>query len=161
VQRLAAVSNSVIGIDSDPRSIERASRRLQPIVNASVQLTSFDDFGAERRSFDLITFVASIHHLALREALLKARQLLSPGGELAIVGLSVNRSILDWTWAALCTPVAFIGSLVHQETRDIGVPIADPRDSFDDIRQTADAVIPGAVNRRGLYYRYRLLWQKG
>jgi hypothetical protein len=75
-------------------------------------------------------------------------------------GLSVNRSILDWTWAALCTPVALIGSRLHHETRDIGVPIADPRDSLDDIRQTADAVT-GAVTRRGLYYRYRLLWQKG
>jgi 2-polyprenyl-3-methyl-5-hydroxy-6-metoxy-1,4-benzoquinol methylase len=86
------------------------SERLQSIGNASVELTRFENFDADKRSFDVITFVANIHHLPLRESLFRARQMLRPGGELAIVGLSANKTIADWPWAVLCTPVACVGS---------------------------------------------------
>ena len=99
-QRLAAVSRSVLGVDPDPDSIQRAQERLQSIDNAAVELTGFQNFDAEKRSFDLITFVASLHHLPLRGTLQKARQMLRPGGELAIVGLSANKTIADWIRAA-------------------------------------------------------------
>jgi 2-polyprenyl-3-methyl-5-hydroxy-6-metoxy-1,4-benzoquinol methylase len=160
-QRLAAVSRSVVGVDSDPASVWRASERLESTGNASVALMRFETFGADEWSFDLITFVASIHHLPLRESLQKARQMLRPGGKLAVVGLSANTTIADWTWAGLCTPVARAGSWLHRETRNIGVPVAEPRESLGEIRRVAGDVLPGAVIRRGLYYRYRLLRRNG
>jgi 2-polyprenyl-3-methyl-5-hydroxy-6-metoxy-1,4-benzoquinol methylase len=61
-QRLAAVSRSIVGVDSDPASVWRASERLQSTGNASVELTRFETFDADQQSFDLSTFVASIHH---------------------------------------------------------------------------------------------------
>jgi 2-polyprenyl-3-methyl-5-hydroxy-6-metoxy-1,4-benzoquinol methylase len=158
-QRLASVSRSVVGVDPDPDSIQRARERLQSTDNVSVELIGFQNLDAERRSFDLITFVASLHHLPLRETLQRARQMLRPGGELAIVGLSANKTIADWTWAALCTPVARGGSWLHSETRNIGVAVAEPCESLREIRRVADDVVPGAVIRRALYYRYRLLWR--
>jgi 2-polyprenyl-3-methyl-5-hydroxy-6-metoxy-1,4-benzoquinol methylase len=161
VQRLAGVSRSVVGIDADPVSVRRASNRLQCIGNASVELTRFEDFDAGERSFDVVTFVASLHHLPLRETLRKARQILRPGGELAIVGVWANKTIPDWTWAALCTPAARIGSSLHRETRNIGVVVKDPRESVHDVRRVADEVLPGSTIRRGLYYRYRLHWRNG
>jgi 2-polyprenyl-3-methyl-5-hydroxy-6-metoxy-1,4-benzoquinol methylase len=161
VQRLAAVSHSVIGVDSDPASVWRASERLQSTGNASVELVGFQSFDADWRSFDLITFVASIHHMSLRESLQKARQMLRPGGELAVVGISANKTVADWAWSGLCTPPAHLGSWVHRETRNIGVLVAEPRESLREIRRVAGDVLPGAVIRRGLYYRYRLLWQNG
>ena len=97
---------------------------------------------------DVITFVASIYHLPLRESLYKARQMLRPGGELAIVDLSANKSIADWTWAGLCTPAAGMGPWLHRETRNIGVLVAEPGESLGEIR-------------RCLYDRYRLLWRNG
>ncbi|OBB89816.1 bifunctional 2-polyprenyl-6-hydroxyphenol methylase/3-demethylubiquinol 3-O-methyltransferase UbiG [Mycobacterium sp. 852002-40037_SCH5390672] len=157
-QRLAAVSRSVVGIDADPISVWRASERLQPIGNASVELLRFEDLERAERSFDLITFVASLHHLPLRDTLRKACQMLRPAGKLAVVGLSANKSVTDWVWAGLCTPAARAGSLLHRETRGIGVTVADPLESLAQIRQATKDVLPGARIRRGLYYRYRLLW---
>ncbi len=157
--RLAVVSRSVVAIDADPRSVRRASERLQPFDNASVRLLRFEDVEQAGRSFDLITFVASLHHLPLRDTLRKARQMLRPAGQLAVVGLSANKSIVDWLWAGVCTPAARAGSLLHRETRNIGVAVAEPRDSLAEIRQATADVLPGARIRRGLYYRYRLLWQ--
>lgn len=161
VQRLAAVSRSVVGVDCDPASVWRASARLGSTGNASVELTPFETVEAAERSFDLITFVASIHHLPLRESLQKARQMLRPGGELAVVGLSANKTIADWAWSGLCLPAVRMASWLHRETRDIGVPVAQPRESLGEIRRVARDVLPGAVVRRGLYYRYRLLWRNG
>jgi 2-polyprenyl-3-methyl-5-hydroxy-6-metoxy-1,4-benzoquinol methylase len=161
VQRLAAVSRNVVGVDSDPDSVQRARKRLPAIGNASIDLVGLEDFHAPERSFDVITFVASLHHLSLGEALEKARQLLTPTGELAIIGLSANKTLADWAWAVLCTPAARVGSWLHRETRDIGVPVTEPRDSLGEIRQVTDDVLPGAVIRRGIYYRYRLHWRNG
>lgn len=158
-QRLAAVSRSVVGIDADPFSVWRAAERLHSVDNASVELCRFEALDAGARSFDLITFVASLHHLPLRETLCKAREMLRPAGELAVVGLSANKTITDWVWSGLCTPVVRAAALLHNETRNIGVPVADPRESLWEIRCAADDVLPGAAVRRGLYYRYRLLWR--
>ncbi|MCA2304019.1 class I SAM-dependent methyltransferase [Mycobacterium intracellulare] len=158
-QRLAAVSRSVVGLDADPISVWRAAQRLQPIGNATVEHARFEDLDGAERRYDLITFVASLHHLPLRDALHKARQMLRPAGQLAVVGLSANKSIADWVWAGLCVPGARVGGLLHRETRDIGVPVADPREGLDEIRRVAADVLPGAAIRRGLYYRYRLLWR--
>ncbi|OBH67141.1 SAM-dependent methyltransferase [Mycobacterium intracellulare] len=159
-QRLAAVSRSVVGIDADPISVWRAAQRLEPIGNATVQHARFEDLDEAERRYDLITFVASLHHLPLRDALHKARQMLRPAGQLAVVGLSANKSIADWVWAGLCVPAVRAGGLLHRETRDVGVPVADPREGLDEIRRVAADVVPGAVIRRGLYYRYRLLWRR-
>lgn len=158
-QRLATVSRRVVGIDADPISVWRAAQRLQPIGNATVEHARFQDLDEAERRYDLITFVASLHHLPLRDALHKARQMLRPAGQLAVVGLSANKSIADWVWAGACVPAARVGGFLHRETRDIGVPVADPREGLDEIRRVAADVLPGAVVRRGLYYRYRLLWR--
>ncbi|BBX64411.1 methyltransferase [Mycobacterium saskatchewanense] len=160
VQRVAAVSRGVVGVDADASAVGRARARLRAVGNATVELTGFESFAADQRSYDLIAFVASLHHLPLRETLLKARRLLAPGGELAVVGLSANKSVTDWTWAVLCTPAARAGSWLHGETRDIGVAVAEPPESLAEIRRVAADVLPGARIRRGLYYRYRLHWRK-
>lgn len=159
-QRLLPVSRSVTLIDPDPDSVARAQARLAGHADVSISQQSFHDYRPESALFDVITFVASLHHMALRESLRKARALLRPGGELAVVGLSANRSASDWIWSGLCLPAVRIGSRLHRETRDIGVVVAQPRESLREIRLVSDDVIPGAVVRRALYYRYLLRWRK-
>jgi 2-polyprenyl-3-methyl-5-hydroxy-6-metoxy-1,4-benzoquinol methylase len=158
-RRLATVSRSVTGIDPDSSAVRRARDRLAALGNAAVLQTSFDQYDAAESRFDLITFVASVHHMDLRTSLLKARQLLRPSGEIAVVGLSANTSVRDWLWSAACLPAVQIGSRLHAETRDVGVPVADPREGLDDIRRVSEDALPGVDIRRALYYRYLLRWQ--
>lgn len=159
-QRLAPVSRTVLAIDPDPRAVRRARDRLAPQRTVTVEQVDFEAFDAGDSRFDLITFVASLHHMELRESLLKARQSLRPSGEIAVVGLSANKTPGDWLWSAACLPAVRIGSWLHAETRDIGVPVAEARESLDEIRHIVDDVLPGAVVRRGLYYRFLLRWRK-
>jgi 2-polyprenyl-3-methyl-5-hydroxy-6-metoxy-1,4-benzoquinol methylase len=155
-QRLAPVSRTVTGIDPDPAAIERAANRLAPHRHVTVS----HDYQSGARRFDLITFVASLHHMDLRASLIKARELLTPTGEIAVVGCSANKTVRDWVWSAMCVPAARIGSWLHSETRNIGVVVTDPKEGLDDIRRTADEVLPGASVRRALYYRYLLRWRR-
>jgi 2-polyprenyl-3-methyl-5-hydroxy-6-metoxy-1,4-benzoquinol methylase len=159
-QRLAAVSQSVTGIDPDPAAVQRAAERLRRHQRVDVSCQDFERYEASDRRFDLITFVASLHHMDLPDSLMKARELLTPTGEIAVVGISANKSVRDWIWAVLCVPGARIGSWLHAETRNIRVVVKDPTDGLDDIRRIADDVLPGASVRRAPYYRYLLRWAR-
>lgn len=156
-QRLAPVSRSVTAIDADADAIQRATGRLAAHQHVAVSRDSFDTFQTGRK-FDLITFVASLHHMDLRASLVKARHLLTPSGEIAVVGCAANTTVRDWFWAVTVVPAARFGSWVHSETRNVGVVVTDPSEGFDDIRRVADDVLPGASVRRALYYRYLLRW---
>jgi 2-polyprenyl-3-methyl-5-hydroxy-6-metoxy-1,4-benzoquinol methylase len=159
-QRLAGVSRSVTAIDPDVAAVRRAAGRLASLGNVAVSHQSFEAFEPGSHRFDLITFVASLHHMDLRAALLKAREMLTPTGEIAVVGLSAKKSLWDWVWSAACVPAARVGSWLHSETRDIDVVVADPREGFRQIRRVVNEVLPGASLRRALYYRYLLRWQR-
>ncbi|TFV59805.1 class I SAM-dependent methyltransferase [Mycobacterium sp. PS03-16] len=159
--RLAPVSRSVTGIDSDADALARARDRLAGAHTVTLAEADFLVFDPGPRRFDLITFVATLHHMPLRPALERARGLLTPTGQLAVVGLSANRTVRDWLFSALCLPAVQIGSRLHRETRDVGVRISDPREGFDEIRRVAGEVVPGASVRRALYYRYLLRWRNG
>jgi SAM-dependent methyltransferase len=160
LQRLAARSRTATGIDVHEQSTTRARRRVAPLVNVTVEHTSFEDFDPGDARFDVITFVASIHHMDLSPALEKALFLLAPGGELLVVGLAANKSIADWALAGVAWPFAYGGSRLHRETRNIGVPVADPQQSLSEISAVARAVLPDVSIRRALYYRYLLRCRK-
>ncbi len=160
LQRLAPLCATVTGIEPDPVTAERASARLMHTPNASVMTSDFLAFDAGDRLFDVITFVAALHHMDTRSSLAKARALLRPGGKLLIVGLAANRTFTDWMLSAFVLPWVRLGSMLHRESRDIGVPTAESTESVADIRAIAHESLPGAQLRRGLYYRYLLSWTK-
>jgi hypothetical protein len=87
--------------------------------------------------------------------------MLTPTGEIAVVGLSANKSLSDWVWSAACVPAARVGSWLHAETRDVGVVVANPREGLGEIRRVVNEALPGASMRRALYYRYLLRWANG
>ncbi|WP_309102050.1 class I SAM-dependent methyltransferase [Microbacterium sp.] len=160
LQRLSPLVGTATGIEPHPATLARARSRLANATNVTLEAMDFLSFDPALRPFDLITFVATIHHMDLEAALAKARDLLRPGGDLFIVGLAANRSPVDWAVSALTLPVVRFASLVHRETRDVGVPVARPSLGLREIRETAERLLPGVEVRRGLYYRYLLRWTK-
>ena len=160
LRRLAPLVATATGVEQDAEALGRARARLAGTPNARLVPGRFEQFVPDRAGYDLITFVASLHHMGLRDGLARAARLLRPGGDLLVVGLSANRGPLDWASSALVLPAARIGTLAHHGVRDIGVPVAEPREGPREIRRTAAAVLPGARIRRGLYYRYLLRWTK-
>ena len=160
VQKLALVAEQVVGIDPDPKAIQRAKSRLSDTPNAIVECADFIEYKAVPESFDAIVFVASLHHMDAETALRKARELLAPNGKVLIVGCAKNGKLTDWLIDIGRTPFAWIGTKLHGETNP-GVVTRNPTVTFDEMRSLAKTVFAKARIRRGLYYRYLLIVERG
>jgi SAM-dependent methyltransferase len=160
VELLASVSRSVTGVDSDPYAVMRARARIKGVSNARVDEGNFMEVYLEHGSYDLVTMVATLHHLDFEETISRVRSLLRPGGKLLVIGLSANKSIGDWALSGATLPVVRLLSHVHAEHRDIQVVTTAPIQNLREIRAIAGRLLPGCKIRRGLYYRYILNWTK-
>ncbi len=161
VRKLARVFPSVTGLEPDPPTAELARRTTADLANVRVLDRPFDD--SHRDRYDLISFVAVLHHLPLDATLEKVRDLLRPGGRLVVVGLSrESPADLPWSIASLVlNPI--VGVVVHprraRETPpQMTAPVAMAAESFEEIAETAARVLPGARLRRALFWRYVLTW---
>jgi 2-polyprenyl-3-methyl-5-hydroxy-6-metoxy-1,4-benzoquinol methylase len=160
VERLSAVSQHVTGLDQDEAAIRRANGRLAMLDNVTLETADFLSMKADPHAYDLVTFVASIHHMDLTRALRRGRDLLRPRGELVVVGLSANRSVADYVISALTLPAIRILSRLHHEERHLDLVAIPPKESLREIRTIAHRELPGSRLRRGFYYRYILQWRK-
>ncbi len=158
-RELASRCDEVIGLDVDRGVLARARALTDPgariqLVEGDVMTQPFD-----AGSFDAIATVAMLHHVPLEPALDRFRDLLRPGGVLAIVGLHALRTPLDYALAAAAIPISFGLSALHGHTH-VGAPIKDPAESLGEIRAACAARLPGATFRRHLLFRYSIVWRK-
>jgi 2-polyprenyl-3-methyl-5-hydroxy-6-metoxy-1,4-benzoquinol methylase len=148
-RQLRTIVPEVTAIDLDPASIDlarhhnhRAPRDGGPI---NYVLADFLTHPFENSSFDAIVSVAALHHMNPITALARMRDLLRPGGTLAVIGLARSQLPTD-------LPVelaAAIATRVHKP------PLA-----YAGMRRVAAKVLPGVRYRRLLLWRYSLIWIK-
>ena len=162
VQKIAKICSQVTGIEPHIPSALRARERIKNVKNASIESISFETYSADSSTFDVIIFVASLHHMDLESCLSKAKELLAPEGRLLVVGCSKPEGFVDFSIECLRAVPAKLGSLVHGEKNggNIGVPVQQPDLSLRQIRKITDIHMPNAKVHRGLYYRYLLSWVK-
>lgn len=161
MERLAPHVATVVGIDPDDAAVERARKRLGADCRAELIAGDFMamPLPPPQERYQTIACVATLHHMELRPALLQMRRLLAPGGKLLVVGLSANKSAADYIVAGLhLLPIKLMDKL-HGGMQEIGVRLAEPRESLDEIKAAAREVLPGAKARRRFYYRYTLAWE--
>jgi len=158
---LAPGTREIVGIEQDERSAALARARLADVPGGRVIVGDFvASAELDGSQFDLITCVATLHHLPLRPALERMRDLLAPGGRLRIVGLAKSRSALDWVVSGLqVVPVRIVDLMRHKRDYE-GMVIAQPQETLAEIRRVAGEILPGYRIRRRLYYRYTLAWGK-
>jgi SAM-dependent methyltransferase len=160
LQRLSAILPAVVGIEPDPHAAAVATRRF----NGSAIRIEPREFGTEpENTYDMIVFVASLHHMSPRAALENARKALRPGGRVVIVGLAKETAAdRSRSWASLLLN-PLVGLIRHpsRATRSpphMQVPTAEPTLSFDEIHAIASEVLPGIRMRRRLFWRYTASW---
>jgi len=158
-RKLAECCGEVVAIDIDRDTLIRARAANTPRPNlnfeeADVMAGPFPD-----NSFDLITAVATLHHLPLVPALTRLRDLLKPSGVLAIIGLHRMHGPEDYAWAAAALPASRILRCLHTYA-DVGAPLREPKETLREIRAASAAILPGSHCRRRLFFRYSLTWQK-
>lgn len=163
LKNLAGVMDDVTGVEPDSGTAERARQNLAGINTATVHETSFEDISVAQPSYDLVTLVAVLHHLPLRQTLQAARSLLKPRGRLVIVGVAKETSAdMPWSIASmLLNPV--VGAVRHPRRApttppNMTAPTAEPRETFEQIAVVAEEVIPGVRMHRSLFWRYTAVW---
>jgi 2-polyprenyl-3-methyl-5-hydroxy-6-metoxy-1,4-benzoquinol methylase len=159
-EELRTVVPSVTGIDLHGPTLELARSRAGGAGIAYVQgdfLTHPFDPG----SFDVVASIAALHHVDTAAGLERMRDLLRPGGVLAVIGLPRTRLPQD-------IPYEVAGVVAHRwhrwrngGLRDVSAPtVWPPPDTFAQVRATAERLLPGARLRRHVLFRYSLLWTK-
>ncbi|MFI2504597.1 class I SAM-dependent methyltransferase [Streptomyces sp. NPDC018972] len=161
---LATRADEVRGIDSDPAITSRA-RTLTPEATP-VSFTVTDALtGLPAGPHDVITCVATLHHLPFTEALTAFRRHLAPGGTLVVVGLFRPQTATDHLLGAAATPLNAATGWLKNKGRRAPRPVSmtartRPADmTFSDIAGEAREILPGARLRRRLFWRYTLSWR--
>jgi SAM-dependent methyltransferase len=181
--KLAQRFARVTGIDADAAMAAAASARLARDPGVTIRHCRFEEFAAAApaadgddngdAAADLITMVASLHHLGLDDTLARIPALLAPGGRLLVVGLAKADSLPDLVVdlaSSAANPV--VGLVKHprpaRATEAPGpgqpvlpvMPVRDPTTTFAEIAAAARTRLPGTTVRRRLFFRYSLRWDK-
>lgn len=158
-RRLADVAEQVDAIERSSSVLSRARELSSGRRGLRFIEADFLTWEARNR-YDFVSMVATLHHLPFVEALIKAADLLNPGGVLAVLGLSRASSLLE---AAARSSIAYPVSVYYRLTRrasPVEAPLLDPSMTLGEIRRKAAEVLPGATIRRRLLWRYSLIWVK-
>jgi ubiquinone/menaquinone biosynthesis C-methylase UbiE len=167
-RKLSVVVPRVTGVDKDEQSITVARSRADS-ANIEYRRGDFLELPLQDGSFDLVTSVASLHHMNSSDALTRMRDLLRPGGVLVVIGLARD----GWSPANLSVevPAVIVNRIQlfrHRASRRNGpaggeykAPVIwPPAETYQEIRALAGRLLPGMRYRRHLYWRYSICWQK-
>lgn len=166
---LADLAGHVDGIDLSEETIALGEQSLRDVPNITLQVGDFmkEEFDAE---YDFISAIASLHHMPFDRALNKMKNLLRPGGTLAILGLYDERTLSDLVTSLVAVPVNRWYLRKHgdapsprpsAETSSSAPPTwTPPIMSLSEIRSEIERLLPGARVRRHLWWRYSVVWQR-
>jgi ubiquinone/menaquinone biosynthesis C-methylase UbiE len=148
----------VSAIDIDENSLEIA-RQQDPAAQIDYLLGDFLTLQFQPASFDFVVSVAALHHIDAAAALKRMRELLRPGGTLAVLGLPRSRYPHDLPRDAAATITSRAYRLIRRYW-ETPAPTVPPAHTFPEIRAIAEPLLPGASIRRHVFWRYSLIWTK-
>ncbi|EFL22392.1 putative methyltransferase [Streptomyces himastatinicus ATCC 53653] len=146
----------VTGIDLHEPSIDQA--RAHP-GDIDYVLGDFLTHPFEPASFEVIASVATLHHMDAATGLARMRDLLRPGGVLAVVGLARNTP-RDLPYVLAGVAVGTAHRAVKGQWQHPSPIVWPPPVTYRQMRALAAEVLPGARYRRHALFRYSLVWHK-
>lgn len=168
-RRLAGRAEEVLALDLSPQMIRLARERseLYPniaFVEGDVMARRFPD-----NHFDCVATLTTLHHLPTETILRTIKRALKPGGVFVCLDLYQRSDLSD----LLCDGVAFPVSLFLRLIKTGKLrPPREVREAFAEhgktdtyltlpqvVRICAD-ILPGALVRRHLFWRYSIVWKK-
>ncbi|MFD4459844.1 class I SAM-dependent methyltransferase [Nocardia sp. NPDC058480] len=152
-RKLADRCDAVLGVDIDRQVIDNAPAA----PNVHLEQADFRDLD---QAFDIVTAVATLHHVPLREGLAALRTLVAPGGTLAVVGLWKMHPLADIHYLPLLPVIWGIDRRHRAAAGGPAATLREPQETLTEIRSAATDLLPGAEVRRRLMWRYTLLWRR-
>jgi 2-polyprenyl-3-methyl-5-hydroxy-6-metoxy-1,4-benzoquinol methylase len=168
---------SVLGIDSDGPCIQRCKDHPEAgdicylvgdLLTSELEQTSLAQAGLAQASFDLVSAVASLHHMDVRSGLIRLRSLVAPGGVLVVIGLAkpdLPKDIPIEVAAQIVSGIRrrLVSGVRRRPSTADSVPkppiVWPPPERYATMRRLAREVLPGVRWRRHLLWRYSLVWR--
>jgi len=154
---LREVVPEVTAIDLDEPSLEEARSYADDI---NYVLGDFLTHPLELASYDVVTSVATLHHVDARAGLERMRSLLRPGGVLAVVGLARTTLPRDLPYELAGLAVGTPHRLLKGHWQHPSPIVWPPPLTYEEMHSLATQILPGSTFRRHALYRYSLTWQK-
>ncbi|MFN2491673.1 MAG: class I SAM-dependent methyltransferase [Pyrinomonadaceae bacterium] len=184
-RRLAEHSQRVLALDLSPEMIRIARERSTQFPNIDFQLADISDRPLTDQSFDCIATIATLHHIPIEETLLKIKAALKPGGVLLVLDLfeparvskslragpsaSLVAGLSDSLLNLLAIPVSVSLRFIHQgrllPRREVRAAwqAHERHDSYatmPEVHALCARILPGAIIRKHLLWRYSIVWKK-
>ena len=166
---LAKRAGRVVALDLSPRMIDVARERSRQYPNIQFEMADATTWEPVGELFDCVASLAMLHHVAAEEILVKMAGLLKAGGTLAILDLCESDGLKDLFRDIAAVPVSMALRLIKTgQLREPGEVRAawaehgrhDTYPTFSEVRQVCERVLPGALVRRHLLWRYSIVWRK-
>ena len=187
-RELRRVVPRVAGVDRDERCIEAARSNAARLGAGAggIEYRCGDvlDLPLAPGGFDLVTAVASLHHMDTAAGLTRMRELLRPGGVLVVIGLA--RDGLSRDLAVEVPAIVYHRIERRRHPRLSGTDASGrgawgrgasgegassgaayrapvvwpPAETYQQIRRIAGSLLPGMRYRRHLLWRYSICWVK-
>ena len=148
----------IVGLDRDEPCVQRC-RNHPDAGDIRYVIGDLRTAGLAPKGFELVSAVASLHHMEAREGLLRMRSLVAPGGVLVVVGLARPDLPRD---LPIEIAAQFAGLVQRRPANLNGEPSAPivwpPPERYSTMRRLAAELLPGVHWRRHLMWRYSLVW---
>jgi 2-polyprenyl-3-methyl-5-hydroxy-6-metoxy-1,4-benzoquinol methylase len=157
-RRLSAVAARVDALDCHAATLAHARSQSARHSNITFIEADFLSWPA-LATYDVVSMIATLHHLPFEAALAKATSLVRPGGTLIVLGLDREPFVLAAAHALVAFPVSWWHRVTH-ETAAVGAPIREPGMTLGEMRSRAGHIVPGAAFRRHLLWRYSMVFTR-
>ncbi|MBV9928923.1 MAG: class I SAM-dependent methyltransferase [Acidobacteria bacterium] len=168
-RRLAKTSERVLALDLSPNMVGVARERSAQFPNIEFKVADVLKLELPSERFDCVASIATLHHLPAASVLQKLKRALKPGGVLLILDLFHAEGLLDYAAGALSVPFSFGLSLAKRGRLR---PPREVRRAWEEhgrhdtyltlaqVRELCAELLPGAVVKRHLLWRYSVVWKK-
>jgi len=149
--------------------IRIARAHSEHLPNIEYQIADVMSFDLPPEHFDCIASIATLHHLPMREIILRMKAALKPGGVLLVLDLFEPGGVIDALLNPLAVSVSVTLRLIHhgrlRPRREARAAWAaheahDLYPTMKDVRALCAEILPGAKVRKHLLWRYSIIWQK-
>jgi ubiquinone/menaquinone biosynthesis C-methylase UbiE len=175
-RRLAERVNQVTALDISSEMIRVAQSRSAQFPNLQFEIADVMSRDLPDANFDCVATIATLHHLEMREVLLKMKAALKPGGVLIILDLFEPErnllrpeGLLDGGLNVAAMAVSGSLRLVHngrlKPRREVRAAWeehgkSDRYPTMNEVRALCAQVLPLAQVRKLLLWRYSVVWKK-
>lgn len=174
-RRLAERAKQVVALDLSSEMIRVARSRSAQFPNIEYRCDDVMSDDLPAGGFDCVATIATLHHLPLREVILKLKRTLKPNGVLIILDLfEPERSLLKLSgWRDNLANLVGMGvsgslRLLHngrlKPPREVRAAWdehgkTDSYPAMTEVRALCREILPGAEIRQHLLWRYSIIWR--